>query len=184
MRKMTMSFTLYEIDNAPSPANTELEKSQAAFGFIPNLHKVLAASPKTLEAYKALHELFQASSFDATEQTVVWQTINFYHQCHYCLPAHTGIAHMMKVDQETIESLHNGETLKTEKLKALQSTTRAIVDQRGVLSAEQITDFKSAGYGEAQLLEIVLGLAQKTISNFANHLAKTPVDEPFKKFVK
>ena len=57
------------------------------------------------------------------------------------------------------------------------------MDQRGNLTEEQVAAFKAAGYGEQQLLEIVLGLAQKTISNFANHLADTPVDEPFQKFV-
>lgn len=179
-----MSFTLYEIDNAPSPADTSLEKSKAAFGFIPNLHKVLAASPETLEAYKALHESFQASSFDNTELTVVWQTINFYHECHYCVPAHTGIAHMMKVDPAIIDALHNGLALQNEKLRVLQETTLAVVDQRGILTEEQVSNFKAAGYGNQQLLEIVLGLAQKTISNYSNHFADTPVDEPFKKFVK
>ena len=179
-----MSFTLYEIDTAPEEAKAELEKSQQAFGFIPNLHKVLAASPKALEAYKYLHNQFQQSSFSHTELTVVWQTINLYHQCHYCLPAHTGIAHMMKVEPAIIEALHNGETLQDSKLAALQTTTKAIVDQRGQLSEKQIEHFKNAGYGEQQLLEILLGLAQKTLSNFSNHLAKTPVDEPFQQFMK
>jgi hypothetical protein len=32
------------------------------------------------------------------------------------------------------------------------------------------------------LLEIVLGLSQKVISNYANHLADTPVDGAFEKF--
>ena len=46
------------------------------------------------------HRLFQhETSFDKDELTVVWQTINVEHACHYCVPAHTGIAKMMKVDQ-------------------------------------------------------------------------------------
>lgn len=179
-----MSFTLYEIENAPKESKAELEKSQQAFGFIPNLHKVLAASPKALESYKYLHSQFQESSFNNTELTVVWQTINYYHQCHYCLPAHTGIAHMMKIEPAIIDELHNGQALQDDKLATLQQTTKAIVDQRGQLNVEQIEHFKNAGYGEQQLLEILLGLAQKTLSNFTNHLADTPVDEPFQQFVK
>lgn len=179
-----MKFTLYEIENAPAPADTELEQSQKVFGFIPNLHKVLAASPETLSAYKSLHNLFQKTSFNQTELTVVWQTINHYHQCHYCLPAHTAIAHMMKVDDDIIEALHHGKPVKNTKLAALQDTTRALVDQRGNLTDEQVARFKAAGYGEQQILEILLGLAQKTISNYTNQLANTPVDEPFQPFVK
>ena len=178
-----MAFTLYDIDNAPEASVKELQASQQAFGFIPGLHRVLATAPEALKAYKQLHAAFQNTSFNNTELTVVWQTINFYHECHYCLPAHTGIAHMMKVDEDIINDLLHGRDLQDEKLQTLQLTTRALVDQRGHLSKEQITTFKTAGYGEQQLLEIVLGLAQKTISNFTNHLADTPVDEPFKKFI-
>lgn len=178
-----MAFTLFEIDNAPAAASKELEASQQAFGFVPGLHKVLAAAPEVLKAYKALHAAFQNTSFDNTELTVVWQTINYYHQCHYCLPAHTGIAHMMKVDAVIIEDLLHGRELQDEKLRALQTATRAVVDQRGNLTADQVAAFKAAGYGEQQLLEIVLGLSQKVISNFANHMADTPVDEPFRKFM-
>ena len=177
-----MAFTLYEIDNAPEPAASQLKESQDAFGFIPNIHKALAASPETLAAYKYLHDQFQASSFDHNELTVVWQTINYYHDCSYCIPAHTAAAHMMKVDPAIIEALHNGESLQDDKLSVLQQTTRAVVDQRGRLNEEQIYDFKSAGYGDKQLLEILLGLAQKVISNYTNHLAKTPLDAPFEQF--
>lgn len=179
-----MSFTFYEIETAPADVKAELETSQKAFGFVPGLHKVLAAAPQVLTIYKHLHTEFQNSSFNNTELTVVWQTINYYHQCNYCLPAHTGIVHMMKVDEEIIEALSKGEPLADLKLRALQETTYAITHQRGNLTDAQLDTFYSAGYGNQQLLEILLGLAQKVISNYTNHLAKTPVDEPFKKFVK
>jgi hypothetical protein len=45
------------------------------------------------------YELFVNSSFNEEELTVVWQSINVEHACHYCVPAHTGIAAMMKVDE-------------------------------------------------------------------------------------
>lgn len=179
-----MSFTFHEIHTVNPEAKAALEKSQAAFGFVPGLHKVLVESPAILEVYKHLHSEFQNTSFNNVELTVVWQTINFYHDCSYCLPAHTGIAHMMKVDPDIINTLSEGQPLADEKLRVLQATTRAIVDQRGHLSEEQLARFTEVGYGNQQLLEILLGLAQKTISNYANHLAKTPVDEPFKQFVK
>ena len=176
-----MPFTLHDTQSAPGAKN-ELEQSQKDFGFVPNLYKVMAVAPEALKAYKALHKHFQASSFNATELTVVWQTFNVYHDCHYCVPAHTGIAYGMKVDEAVIKALHAGETLQDPKLRALQETSRAIVDQRGQLTEDQVAAFKAAGYGDQQLLEIVLGLAQKVISNFTNHLADTPLDEAFKQF--
>lgn len=52
----------------------------------------MAEAPGLLEGYQRLHQLFLDSSFDDEEVTVVWQTINVEHACHYCVPAHTGIA--------------------------------------------------------------------------------------------
>jgi len=178
-----MSFTLYEIENAPSEASAkELSDSQSAFGFVPNLHRVLAASPEALTAYKYLHGAFQNTCFDATELTVVWQTINNFHACHYCVPAHTAIAHMMQIDEAIIIDLHEGNTLEDSKLAILQATTLEITEQRGHLSEATKKAFFEAGYTEQQLLEIVLGLSQKVISNYTNHLAETPLDEKFAPF--
>jgi alkylhydroperoxidase family enzyme len=58
-----------------------------------------------------------------------------------------------------------------------------MVRQRGVLTEEEIKHFFAAGYSKQQLLKIVLGIFQKVMSNYTNHLAKTPVDEPFKKYI-
>jgi alkylhydroperoxidase family enzyme len=176
-------FTLYTLETAPQAAKPLLEKSVKAFGMLPNLHAVMAQSPQLLDAYQQVHELFQQTSFNADELTVVWQSINIEHDCHYCVPAHTGIAHSMKVDQSIIDALRNKTELADEKLEVLRDTTLAMVRQRGVLSAEDVSKFYAAGYDKQQLLEIVLGLSQKIMSNFTNHLADTPVDAPFKQFV-
>ena len=178
-----MSFTLYNQETSPEAASAELESSIKSFGFIPNLHGVLAEAPTVLSAYKRLHEFFQQSSFSNEELTVVWQTVNVENECSYCIPAHTGIAHMMKIDPAIIDALNNNETLPSAKLQALKDTTLALLRKRGRLDASEVERFKAAGYGNQQLLEIILGIAQKTISNYTNHLADTPVDEPFKQFV-
>jgi len=178
-----MSFKLYTQEDAPEESQKLLQNSQAAFGMIPNLFAVMAESAPLLEAYQTLHTLFQQTSFNAEELTVVWQTINVEHACHYCIPAHTGIAHMMDVDEAIIEALRNGFKLPSEKLQVLHTTTLTLVRNRGHLSQDDKSAFISAGYEQRHLLEIVLGISQKVISNYVNHLAETPVDDAFKKFV-
>jgi len=177
-----MTFTVHTLDSASQDARAELEGSQKAFGFIPNLHAVLAEAPSVLKAYKELHTLFQNSSFNNEELTVVWQTINVENECHYCIPAHTGIAHMMKVDPAIIDALRSGNELPSEKLQTLRNTTLALLRHRGRLDSDHLATFSAVGYGNQQLLEIILGIAQKTISNYSNHLADTPVDAPFQKY--
>lgn len=174
-----MSFTLYTADNAPQGSRDQLVQSARAFGWVPNLHAVLAEAPAVLEGYKALHDLFQKTSFDNEELTVVWQTINHENQCSYCIPAHTTIAHLMKVDKAIIDALNSGTPLPSDKLEVLRKTTLALLRHRGRLPEQVLKDFHNAGYGNQQILEILLGIAQKTISNYTNHLADTPLDEAF-----
>lgn len=176
------TLTIHTIETAPEESKESLKNSVKAFGMLPNLHGVLSGSPALLEVYKRTHQLFSNSSFNAEELTVVWQTINVEHECHYCVPAHTAIAHMMKVDPALTEALRNGETMPTEKLQVLQDTVLSIVRNRGHISDAELEAFYAQGYGQRQVLDIILGVSQKVISNYTNHIANTPVDEPFQKF--
>ncbi|MEL0644893.1 carboxymuconolactone decarboxylase family protein [Olleya sp. Ti.3.14] len=176
------TLKVHNIETAPEAAKPLLENSQKAYGMIPGLHGVLSASPELLKAYQELHQLFTETSFNNEELTVVWQTINVEHACHYCVPAHTGIAKMMKVDDDIIDALRNETPLADAKLEALRTFTLSITRNRGNVSQADLEAFYTAGYGEQQVLEIILGLSQKVISNYTNHIANTPVDEAFQKF--
>lgn len=176
------TLKVHNIETAPEGSKELLQQSLKANGMIPGLHGVLAGAPGILKAYQTIHKLFTETSFNKEELTVVWQTINVEHECHYCVPAHTAIANMMKVDQDITESLRNETILKDSKLEALRTLTLAITRNRGHVSKEELTAFYEAGYGEQQVLEIILGLSQKIISNYTNHIANTEVDAPFQPF--
>ncbi|WP_153914871.1 carboxymuconolactone decarboxylase family protein [Shewanella sp. TC10] len=175
-------FTIHNLETVPAASKAMLEQSNKAYGMVPNLHGVLAESPNTFEAYQVLHKLFSESSFNAEELTVVWQTINVEHGCTYCVPAHTAIAGMMNVDSALSDALRNRAAMPTAKLQALHDTTLLMVRKRGMLSDAEMEAFFAAGYGQQQLLEIILGLSQKVISNYVNHIAHTPTDAPFQQF--
>ena len=175
-------FTLHTVESAPDGSKSNLEAAQKSLGAIPGLYSVLAESPETLLAYQQLHQLFTQSTFNAEELTVVWQTINVEHRCHYCVPAHTSIAHSMKVSPEIIDALRNESPLPTDKLECLRKFTLAMVRDRGNVSSELIQNFLDTGFSRQQILEIILGLSQKVISNYVNHIANTPVDPFFEKY--
>ena len=174
-------FTLYNMETAKEEVKPMFERSLKAFSMIPNLHAVMAEAPQLLDSYQHIHDSFQKTSFNAEELTVVWQTINIFHQCHYCVPAHALIESMMNVSGIT-DALKKGEKLADPKLEVLRETTVALTENRGNLTAEEKQKFYDAGYANQQLLEIVLGIAQKVMSNFTNSLADTPIDAPFQKF--
>ncbi|MDO6729565.1 carboxymuconolactone decarboxylase family protein [Marinovum sp. 2_MG-2023] len=173
-------FPSHDLDSAPEASKPLLENSQKAFGRLPGLHKVLAESPQAYEGYQVLHKLFTETEFDADEMTVVWQAINVENECHYCVPAHTGIAKMMKVSDEISNALRDETPLPTAKLEALRTFTLKMVRSRGNVSEEELQTFFDAGFGHRAVLDVILGIAQKTMSNYTNHLAQTPIDDVFK----
>ena len=175
-------FTFHDETTAPEESKPLLEKSKAAFGRLPGLHKVMADAPGLLETYQVAHQAFQNSSFDKDEITVVWQAINVENECHYCVPAHTGIAKAMGVDDAITEALRNNTALPTPRLEALRDFTLKLVRERGFVSDEDVQAFLDAGFTRRNILEVILGYAQKVMSNYTNHLAKTPVDPIFEKF--
>ncbi|MEQ5808303.1 carboxymuconolactone decarboxylase family protein [Alteromonas sp. NFXS44] len=176
------TYTLHTEDTAPEKAKPLLENSKKSFGMIPNLHAVMASSPELLEGYQVLHDLAQKTDFTAEELTVVWQTVNVEHECHYCVPAHTGIAKSMKVDDKLIDALRNNEELEDAKLNALKNAVLSVTRGRGHIDDEAMKGFTDVGYTTRNMLDIILILAQKVMSNYTNHLADTPVDAVFEKF--
>lgn len=179
-----MKTTVHTLETAPEAAKPLLENSLKAFGRVPSLHGVMAESPALLKNYQTLHsDAINATGFTPEERTVVWMTINVYHACHYCVPAHTGIAKMEKIDDAIITALRDETPLPDPQLEALRNFTLAVTETRGRPDAEQIARFEAAGYSERAALDIVLILAQKVISNYVNSLFDTPTDAAFEKFL-
>lgn len=179
---MMSDFTLHTPDTAPEASRPLLEGSLKDFGMIPNLHAVMAESPQVLEAYKVLGNLFSHSSLSPAELNVVWLAINVEHDCHYCVPAHTGIAKRMGVSDDVIDALREARPLPDAKLEALRAFTLSVVRNRGVVPAEETDSFLAAGYTRQNILDVILGVSHKVMSNYINHFADTPVDAAFAPF--
>ncbi len=170
-------FPFHDVDSAPEESKPLLAASIKNYGRLPGMHRVMAESPKAFEAYQHLHQSFVSSSLNPEELTVVWQTINVENECHYCVPGHTLIAKIMKVDESITESLRNETPLADPKLEALRAFTLRLIRQRGFVSDEHVQEFLDAGFSHQTVLDVILGLAQKTMSNYINHIAKTPLDD-------
>jgi alkylhydroperoxidase family enzyme len=180
---MTATFTRHDTATAPQASRPLLEETRLKFGAVPNLHAYMAEAPGLLEAYLHLHRLFLETSFTPVEQTVVWQTINVEHACHYCVPAHTGIANRMKVPDEVTQALRDETPLPDARLEALRTFTLAMVRRRGAVSPAEIDTFVEAGFTQRQVLEVVLGTAHKVMSNYSSKFLDTPVEPYFQPYV-
>ena len=175
-------FKLHDQNSAPAESKQLLEKVKASSGMIPGLHAVLAESPEALKAYVELGKIFSQSSLSDEEKTVVWQTINVEHECKFCVPAHTLVAKLMKVDETITNALRDKTPLPNEKLEKLREFTLILVRNRGKATEEEVSAFIEAGFTRKNILEVIIGISQKVLSNYTNYLANTPLNKEFQAF--
>lgn len=167
--------------DAEPRAKAALEGAQKSLGFVPNMYAGMANSPGLLDTYLQGYQLFRdESGFTPAEQEVVFLTISRTNGCHYCVAAHSFIADQMsKVPSAVTDAIRDGREIPDAKLGALSAFTRTLVETRGLPTHRDVDGFLSAGYSERQVLEIILAIAVKTLSNYSNHLFHTPVDAMF-----
>lgn len=176
-----MSYPMHTPDTAPEAAKEPLAKAQRAFGFVPNLLAVMASAPTLLKAYMTLGALFDESSFTPAERQVVLLEVSYQNGCDYCVAAHTVIAGMQGVPASAVDAVRGGHPIADQRLEALRQFTAAVVESRGWPSENHTRAFFGAGYTQAQALEVILGVGMKTLSNYTNHIAGTPLDAAFSK---
>jgi len=106
-------------------------------------------------------------------------TASHFNDCRYCMAAHTAISSMQNVDMTVVQAIRDDLPISDSKLQALRQFTRLVVENRGWLPDSDVQSFLDAGYEQSHILDILVGVAQKTLSNYTNHLAKTPLDDAF-----
>lgn len=172
-------FEVHTIETSPEGSKEILSGALKAYGFIPNLYGIMAEAPAALKAYSGLSNNFEQTSLTAVEKQIVLLATSYVNGCNYCMAVHSTIGQMFKVPQDIIDALRNNTTISDFKLEALRKFANSVVDKRGWVSQEEIESFLSAGYSKSQLLEVIVGVAQKTLSNYINHIVKTPLDAAF-----
>lgn len=172
-------FKLHNKDTAPQGAHGVMDAYQDRFGFVPNLIGLMAESPATTKGYAQTYNLLGETDFTPAEQQLLFLTISRTNGCTYCVSAHTMAGKMAGLDEDTINAVREGRPILDSKLAALSDFAIKMVETRGHVSRDDINDFMTAGYSQAQILEVLLAIATKTISNYMNHIANTPLDDAF-----
>lgn len=174
-------FTYHDTTTAPEASRPFLEQVQASFGFVPNLHRILAESPAAHEAYATLYRLStEQTGLTPLEAQIVMMVANYHNRCHYCMAGHSMIMTMLKAPQDVIDALRDNAPLADEKLEALRTFTLKLLEQRGHVGDDAVVAFLDAGYTKANVLDVLVCLATKLISNFTNAVVHTELDEPAK----
>ncbi len=157
------------------------EAVTAKFGFVPNLIREMARSPAVARVYLGGQQAMASASLSAPEQQIVQLAVAVYNECPYCRAAHRGGCRQAGVAQADIELVEKGSLPEDRRLRSVVSATWQVLDTRGWLGPSDLASLEAEGIDRAQLYEVVALVGLKTISNYVNHIAHTPIDSQFGK---
>jgi uncharacterized peroxidase-related enzyme len=147
------------------------------FGAVPNIFQGMAGSRVALKAYLALNNLIDEGNLSQQEQEITRIAVSQYNDCEYCLAAHAAGAKSTGMKDEEILDIRRGNG-SNEKYNALFRFTQQIMETKGFVSDEDIEKFTAAGYTREHIPEVITIIAQKTLSNYFNHVHNTELDMP------
>ena len=177
----TALFSPVSVETAPEQSRPMLQRVQKTFKFIPNLYATFANSPTLLEGYLGLEAVFEKASLTAVERHVVLLAASVENSCKYCTAAHsTVLKTFLHAPAEVVSAVRSNRPVADPKLNALVTLTKEIVSERGHVRAQTIENFVAAGYKKDQVLEVLIGVALKTMSNYTDHISPNELDQPFR----
>lgn len=166
------------IEEAPVESQPLLEVVKQQLGVVPNLFRLVANSPAALEGYVGLLGALKKGALPAPTHERIALAVAQINGCDYCLSAHTYLGrHVAKLDDaEMVENRIGRST--DPKADAAVRFAVIVTQARGHVSKADIQAIKSAGYDDAQIVEIVFHVALNTWTNYINKVAGTEIDFP------
>jgi AhpD family alkylhydroperoxidase len=160
-----------------SPANQALfDTLKKGLGKVPNLYATLAHSEHALGSYLALQNA--KSSITGKAREVVNLAVSQVNGCEYCLAAHTVVGKMHGFSDEQILEIRGGKASFDAKLDALARLVHNIVVERGHADPALVEAFFAAGWTRENLVDTIVTIGDKTVTNYLHATTRVPVDFP------
>lgn len=169
------------LENGNPTQEKLIRDTQSAMGMVPNMYANMVNLPALLQTYQFGYQKFrEEGAFTPAEQEVVFLTVSVCNDCHYCKAAYGFLAgNHPGFPKEDIGHILENQPLSDPKLDQLNRFTRIMCESRGNPSEEQAAAFLKAGYNENHILSVILAISVKIISNYSNHIFRTPIDRVF-----
>jgi len=160
-----------------SPANQALFDSlKKSLGMVPNLYATFAHSEHALGNYLALQS--GKSSLSAKARELINLVVSQVNACEYCLAAHTAIGKMTGYTDAQILEIRRGRASFDARLDALARLVRNIASERGHADPALVQAFFDAGWTEGNLVDAIVVIGDKTVTNYLHGTTQVPVDFP------
>ncbi|AKD53962.1 carboxymuconolactone decarboxylase family protein [Spirosoma radiotolerans] len=172
------SFTVPTRDQVSAQNQQLFDTLQKGLGFVPNLYATFGLSDNGLGAYLAFQQSQTKGAFRAKEREAINLVVSQVNKCVYCLAAHTALGKMNGFSDQQMLQLRAGYADFDPKLDALVKLAQAITETKGHPATELVDAYIAAGYAQSSVIDLILMVGDKIMSNYLHSMTNIPVDFP------
>lgn len=173
---MSTTFQVPTKESVSESNQAIFDQLQKGLGFVPNLYATFANSETALGDYLGFQN--RKSTLKAKEREVINLVVSQVNECDYCLAAHTALGKMNGFSDDQILEIRGGEASFDNKLDALAKYVKNAVVNRSKPNSEAVDSLLAAGYNKANLVDAIIVIGDKMISNFLHGAFELPIDFP------
>ena len=170
------TFTVPTREQVSSNNQQIFDNLHKMIGFVPNLYAYYAKSETALSDYLALQN--RKSTLNGKQREIINLVTSQINDCRYCQSAHSVFGKFSGLTEEQILEIRKGSASFDAKLDALVKFTTAVIENRGKVSIDAKEAFLNAGYSEGNLIDTVINIGDKTISNYLHNITGLEIDWP------
>jgi len=176
-RSVRLYSTLNKVNIQTLTGEAKATISKLGPGANLNIFQYMINSPPAVEAYTSISACLKKTTLAPKEIEVMQLRIGELNGCEYCQAAHTHVGKNSGLTEEQTIEARKGK-MEDPKLNALVEFVTAVHETKGKVNADAIEKFKSAGYTDANIVDVCLNFSIAILTNYFNNINQTPVDLP------
>lgn len=154
-----------------------LEAVRAQFGVVPNFIRVLANSPSALKAFLGLYQIAGSGTLEAPTRERIALAVAQQNTCNYCLSAHTALGRNAGLSSDEIVANRQGGSQDARAAVAV-AFARSLMENTGEVTSAEIDAVRAVGYGDAEIVEIIVHVALNALTNIVGKTSRVDIDFP------
>lgn len=166
------------VEQSPAASKPLLDAVLNQLGVIPNLMKMVGNSPAALEGYLSLNGAVAKGVLELPLRERLALATAEFNGCDYCLAAHSYLGKNLSKLTDTDMLAARGASSTDARSDAALGFARRVLPARGQVTNADLAAVRAAGYGDSEIVEIVVNVALNLLTNYVNNVAQTEVDFP------
>ena len=172
-----MSRVSIQPQAVPAASQPLLDQIQQAFGATPNMFKAVSNSPAALQSMWGFFGALGKGTLGARLGEQLAVAIANANRCEYCLAAHTVLGQNAGATGADMAAAQVGRSDDPRTAAALAFALK-VVGQRAQVADADLTNLRTAGFDDGQIVEIMAHVALNLFTNYINVALDVPVDFP------